>query len=69
MGVESHELAAMRIKSIRIDFEPTTNNDDVNHATYAILADGLWTFNGRIYPRVAALVHELWKYCKDAGAL
>jgi hypothetical protein len=53
----------VNIKSIIIELEPE-GRDSSDHATKLEFKNGMWTFNGPVYPRIAAATSEFCKLLK-----
>ena len=53
----------MKIKSIKIEFEPTDPNDPLQaaHAKVVTFEHGMWNAGGPVFSRINSSLHEIWK--------
>lgn len=53
----------MKIKSIKIEFEPTDPNDPLQaeHAKVVTFEPGMWKAEGPMFSRINSVLHEVWK--------
>jgi hypothetical protein len=60
----------MKIKSIRIEFEPTDPNDPLQSALAEVgtFEHGLWNADGPMFSRINSSLHEIWKILRNTAA-
>lgn len=60
----------MKIKSIKIEFEPTDPNDPLQaaHATEVTFEHGMWNANGPMFSRLHYGLYEVWKLLRNVLA-
>lgn len=53
----------MKIKSIRIIFEPTNPDDPLqaSHAKEVTFENGMWNADGPIFSRISESLHKVWQ--------